>query len=173
MTVAGSSPPQWAISGVSATAIGRRRWRVRICSSVAHDCRSGVLGRAVDPDLGMWLGLQVGPTETNATPAMYNSQRFPVTHNYNWVKALKSVAIGNDANGVPVVDEPKPWVAGTKPGVAGQHAQAVTYTPTGCGKVLYSTFQTSNTGHAGMYPQERVLLYLIMEIQQCSEVIVE
>ena len=46
-------------------------------------------------------------------------------------------------------------------------------TPTGCGKVLYSTFQTSNTAHPGMYPQERVLLYLIMEIQQCSEVIVE
>ncbi len=130
-------------------------------------------GRAVDPDLGMWLGLQLGPTEANAMPALYDSQRFPVTNNYNWVKALKSVAIGNDANGVPVLDNPKPWVAGTKPGVAGQHAQAVTYTPTGCGKVLYSTFQTSNSAHPGMYPQERVLLYLIMEIQQCSEVIVE
>ncbi|HPH67720.1 MAG TPA: hypothetical protein PLF40_18310 [Kofleriaceae bacterium] len=130
-------------------------------------------GRAVDPNLGMWLGLQVGPTEANATPAMYNSQRFPITHNYNWVKSLKSVSIGLDPNGVPVIDEPKAWVAGTTPAAGGQHPQAVTYTPTGCGKVLYSTFQTSNTAHAGMYPQERVLLYLIMEIQQCSEVIVE
>jgi hypothetical protein len=39
--------------------------------------------------------------------------------------------------------------------------------------VLYSTFQTSGASasesHAGLMPQERVLLFLIMEITACTE----
>ena len=47
--------------------------------------------------------------------------------------------------------------------------QAITYQPTGCGKVLYTTFQTAFAAHVGLYPQERILIYLIMEIQTCSD----
>jgi hypothetical protein len=79
--------------------------------------------------------------------------------------------IGTDMQGMPVYDTPKPWVTGSKMGepAATNKPIAVTFEPTGCGKVLYTAFQTANSGHAGLYPQERVLLYLIMEIQTCSD----
>jgi len=39
--------------------------------------------------------------------------------------------------------------------------------------VLYSTFQTSGSSatesHSGLMPQERVLLFLIMEISACTQ----
>jgi hypothetical protein len=49
-----------------------------------------------------------------------------------------------------------------------------TFEPTGCGRVLFSTYQTANGQHAGIFPQERVLMYLIGEIGVCTDnVIVE
>lgn len=125
-------------------------------------------GQADDPDLRQWLGLQSGPLETGGV-GQYNPMAFPVTDNWNFVKKLNTVLLGNDETGQPVYDEPKSWVSGSNGDGTGKHPQAVTYTPTGCGKVLFSTFQTASSAHAGLYPQERVLLYLIMEIQQCSE----
>ncbi|MGE0872499.1 MAG: hypothetical protein AB7P03_28345 [Kofleriaceae bacterium] len=127
-------------------------------------------GNAVDAGLNAWLGMQVGPTEGGVVPTMYNANSFEVTDLWNWVKKLNSVQIGVDDMGMPIYDEPKAWVTGSKPGQAGgmNRPIAVTYEPTGCGKVLYTAFQTANSPHHGLYPQERVLLYLIMEIQTCS-----
>jgi len=125
-------------------------------------------GKALDPDLAAWLGLQTGPTEAGST-GMYNAQAFAVTDLWNWVKKLNTVQIGTDSMGMAVYDSPKAWVSGTKPGSTPAHPIAVTYQPTGCGKVLYTPFQTANGSHAGLYPQERVLLYLIMEITTCSD----
>ena len=55
----------------------------------------------------------------------------------------------------------------------GPRPVAVTYEPAGCGKVLYTTFQTSganaSASHAGLMAQERVLLFLIMEISACTQ----
>ena len=44
----------------------------------------------------------------------------------------------------------------------------VTFEPTGCGRVLYSAYHTTDFPHLGLVPQERVLLYLIMEIGVCT-----
>jgi len=79
---------------------------------------------------------------------------------------------GTDDMGDPVYDDPKAWLTGSD-GTHGDGPLAVTYEPTGCGKVLYSTFQTSGASaaesHAGLMPQERVLLFLIMEISSCTQ----
>ncbi len=123
-------------------------------------------GKAIDQGLHDWLGLQTGPSE-NGTVGMYNADLFEVTDLWNWVKKLNPVQIGVDDQAQPVYDTPKAWVTGT--GDGGVKPIAVTYQPTGCGKVLYTAFQTANTEHMGMFPQERVLLYLIMEIQTCSD----
>ena len=127
-------------------------------------------GKAVDQGLHDWLALQTGPTE-NGTVGMYNADSFEVTDLWNWIRKLNSVQIGVDENDLPVYDTPKAWVTGTKPGEPGATSKpiAVTYEPTGCGKVLYTAFQTAVGAHQGLYPQERVLLYLIMEIQTCSD----
>ncbi|HEU0033783.1 MAG TPA: hypothetical protein VFQ53_24315 [Kofleriaceae bacterium] len=127
-------------------------------------------GKAVDQLLHDWLGLQQGPTESGGF-GMYNADAFEVTDLWNWIKKLNPVQIGTDMMGQPVYDTPKAWVLGTNPNDSGavQKPIAVTYEPTGCGKVLYTAFQTANGEHQGLYPQERVLLYLIMEIQTCSD----
>ncbi len=127
-------------------------------------------GKAVDPDLNAWLGLQMGPQE-NGSVGLYNPNAFEVTDNWNWIKKVNPVMLGTDDMGMPVYDTPKTWLTGSKPSEAGATNKplAVTYQPTGCGKVLYTTFQTAVNGHVGLYPQERVLIYLIMEIQTCSD----
>ncbi|MCX5746039.1 MAG: hypothetical protein NT062_26470 [Proteobacteria bacterium] len=129
-------------------------------------------GKAVDPGLAAWLGLQTGPSESDPTPHMYDPNNFEVVDNWNWIKKMDSVMIGTDMNGQPVYDQPKAWLTGTSPSSGGPKPLVVTYQPTGCGKVLHSTFQTSGASasdkHAGLMPQERVLLYLIMEIAACT-----
>jgi hypothetical protein len=126
-------------------------------------------GKAIDPDLNAWLGLQMGPQENGAT-GLYNPNSFEVTDNWNWVKKLNPVMIGTDMMGLPVYDMPKAWVTGSSPAAGATNKPlAVTYEPAGCGKVLFTTFQTANAPHVGLYPQERILIYLIMEIQTCSD----
>ena len=129
-------------------------------------------GNAIDPDLNMWLGLQTGPTEANPVPTLYNANKFPVHDNWNWIAKLNSVMKGTDNMNMPIYDDPKAWVTASD-GSHGAKPVAVTYEPAGCGKVLYSTFQTSGTSasamHASLTPQERVLLFLIMEISDCTQ----
>lgn len=129
-------------------------------------------GKAIDPDLHTWLGLQMSPTETNPVPSPINPDAFQVHHNWNWVDSLQSVMKGLDENGNPVYDDPKAWVTASD-GTHGPRPVAVTFEPAGCGKVLFSTFQTSGANaaasHAGLTVQERVLLFLIMEISACTQ----
>ncbi|MBA3452267.1 MAG: hypothetical protein H0T42_04110 [Deltaproteobacteria bacterium] len=128
-------------------------------------------GKVVDPALSAWLGLQSGPTENGTSVGMYNPNMFEITDLWNWVKKLNPVQIGLDENSLPVYDTPKAWLTGSKPGepTGTSRPAAITFEPAGCGKVLFTTFQTANSEHAGLYPQERVLLYLIMEITTCSD----
>lgn len=129
-------------------------------------------GKVVDADLATWLGLQIGPDEDNSTPHMLTPDHFSVVDNWNWIAKLNSHVKGNDMNGQPIYDDPKAWVTGSDQGGHGVHPLSVTYEPAGCGKVLYSTFQTSGMDasemHQGLMPQERVLLFLIMEISSCT-----
>ena len=120
----------------------------------------------------MWLGLQMGPSESNPVPSLYNPNAFQVHHNWNWIAKLNSVMKGTDDMGQPVYDDPKSWVTASD-GQHGANPVAVTYEPAGCGKVLFSTFQTSGASasesHMGLMAQERVLLFLIMEISACTQ----
>ena len=76
-------------------------------------------------------------------------------------------------NGQPVIDMPKAWVTGSNSGPLGgggaKKPLTVTFEPAGCGRVLYSTYHTTEGAHLGLFPQERILLYLIMEIGVCSD----
>jgi hypothetical protein len=48
------------------------------------------------------------------------------------------------------------------------HPLTVTFEPNGCGRVMYSTYHTADLSHPGLLPQERVLLYLILQIGECK-----
>ena len=45
----------------------------------------------------------------------------------------------------------------------------VSYEPVGCGRVVFQTYHTTDDRHVGLAPQERVPLYLIMEIGTCRD----
>ena len=127
---------------------------------------------AIDPSLAAWLGAQRGPTPSSATSAAINPHHFEAVDNWNFIQQLTQIQIGVDTNGQPVMDTPKAWVTGTNSGPFGggtRHPLTVTFEPAGCGRVMYSTYHTTEGGHRGLYPQERILLYLIMEIGVCSD----
>ena len=125
---------------------------------------------AVDPGLAAWLGAQKGPSPTGSSGPI-DAHHFSAVDNWNYVASLHPVQVGL-ANGQPVMDMPKTWVTGSNSGPLGggsKHPLTVSFEPTGCGRVLYSTYHTTESAHAGLYPQERILLYLIMEIGVCSD----
>ena len=74
-----------------------------------------------------------------------------------------------------MVDSPHVFVIGDEGGTpatcagAGCSPLTLTFEPVGCGRVLYSTYHTADNPHVGLVPQERVLVYLIMEIGVCKE----
>ena len=115
---------------------------------------------AADPDLAAWLEGQVAPDGF-----AIDAQAFHVEGNWNRIMELHDVVIGTDEEGEPVVDKPRLYVRGSEEfDGAGKRPLTATYEPAGCGRVMYSTYHTTDSVHAGLLPQERVLLYLMMEI---------
>jgi hypothetical protein len=128
--------------------------------------------RVVNADLARWLDPQRGPTPDSDDAVDLDPTHFAVPGNYNWVSALTAVPRGVDADGAPIIDTPEVWVTGSNPrlGDGVQRPLTITYEPAGCGRVMYSTYHTTGppTGHRGLYLQERVLLYLLLEVGVCS-----
>lgn len=123
---------------------------------------------AADEDLKIWLDGQMGPTALADTPSVYNASLFDVEGNWNTIEQLTDVQVGTDDEGLPIYDSPKAWVIGGNGSSLPKKPLTVTYEPAGCGRVLYSTYHTTDDTHVGLVPQERVLLYLIMEIGVCK-----
>ena len=118
-------------------------------------------GYSVDPDLSAWLdAIGVGSTGIE------------FMQNFVWVEDLLKFPDPPPIDPFP----PHVWVEGDfilEPGRT--MPLTITY-PYQAGKVLFSTYHTvgdtGGSGHAEIYPQEYVLLYLIMEIGVCTETII-
>jgi hypothetical protein len=122
---------------------------------------------AVDMDLYDWLDGQMGPLAAGGT-GTYHAGNFAVTGNWNRITKLETVEVGTDEEGFPIYDQPKAFIIGSEGGANPKRPLTVTFEPAGCGRVLYSTYHTTSNTHTGLVPQERVLLYLIMEIGVCK-----
>lgn len=123
-------------------------------------------GEVLDADLAAWLDGQMGPIPSGQIQP-YDSSRLDVVGNWNRIDALTTVEIGRDGDDAPIYDEPRPWIAASD-GVGPPKPLTVTFEPAGCGRVLFSTYHTTDATHVGLVPQERVLLYLLMEIGACT-----
>lgn len=126
--------------------------------------------RALDPQLAAWLDGQVAPrSDTGGDIGPIDAGRFTIYDNWNWIAGTAPILVGQDEQGGDVFDTPKAWVEGSGSPAAGPSRRplTVTFHPPGCGRVLFSTYHTAPGTHAGLLPQERVLLYLIMEIGVC------
>ncbi len=127
-------------------------------------------GEAADEDLRQWLDGQMAPEAESSAVSAVDASRFLVADNWNTILETPSVQVGVDDEGLPVYEEAKAWVIGSSPHASGSGKlpMTVTYEPTGCGRVLFTTYHTTPDAHAGLVPQERVLLYLILEIGICK-----
>ena len=124
---------------------------------------------AVDTDLHEWLNGQTGPLPNSAGEGVFNANDMRFVDNYNTIERLTGVQIGVDGEGFPIIDEPNAFVIGPDRLDGEKKPLTVSFQPTGCGRVLFSTYHTTPNSHQGLVPQERVLLYLIMEIGVCND----
>jgi hypothetical protein len=146
-------------------------WNPALFGDADGDYYQSPDGHAVDPDLSAWLTGQIGPrSDSGGDVGPIDPDRFVVYDNWNWIKSLTAVPVGVDGDGNPIVDTPRVWVEGSGAvgAGAGPHPLSVTFNPPGCGRVLYSTYHTAPGTHLGLLPQERVLLFLILEIGVCN-----
>ena len=121
----------------------------------------------VDPTMAEWLDGQVG------TDGPITASAIETLANYNRIHSLHDVELGSDDLGQPVVDSPKVYVTGTAPPWDSEvKPLTVTYEPAGCGRVMYSTFHTTSSAHVGLLPQERILVYLLLELGVCKDDVV-
>jgi hypothetical protein len=132
---------------------------------------------ASDPDLASWLDDQHGPIvvplggEEDDFPSEYtdgviDANDFVIEGSWTLIRDLPTVRIGVDTEGNPVDETAKEWISGDYMG--SRYPHTVTFEPS-CGRVLYSTYHTAQQTHRGLVAQERVLLYLIMEIGVCND----
>jgi hypothetical protein len=141
--------------------------------------------KAEDPGLRAWLDGQKGPLitplgdEDQGFPSEYHlgtmhADDFVIEGAWDMIRALPTVNIGNDAMGHPIMQKAKVWISGDytehESTQTGRWPHTVTFEPTSCGRVLYSTYHTAEKVHPGLMAQERVLLYLILELGVCSEI---
>ncbi len=109
---------------------------------------------SIDPDMKNWLAAQ-GITS--------------VTTEGNWSIIDKVNSVNTtDADGNPTTVTPHVWIAGTSPD--GETANTVSFED-GCGRVLFSTYHTEGVtggGSTDFLPQEKALLYVLLEVSVCS-----
>lgn len=147
-------------------------WNTRLFGDADGSRYDSENAEVVDNDLFAWLNGQFGPTPSSGEHT-YDEQTYDASHievvgNWNTIMSLNSVQIGVDEAGAPVIDEPRAYVIGGRGNATPKRPLTVTYEPAGCGRVLYSTYHTTDHPHQGLVPQERILLYLIMEIGICK-----
>jgi hypothetical protein len=132
--------------------------------------------RAEDPQLREWLDGQrgtivssAGGNEDNGYSGMYiegqtiDASDFVIEGIWTLIRSLPTVRV-TDGDGNPADETATSWVSGDYLGARSPHT--VTFEPS-CGRVMFSTYHTANRVHRGLVPQERVLLYLLLEIGAC------
>jgi hypothetical protein len=119
------------------------------CSSTSYDAP----GRVDDPGLSEWLGA-------------IGHQSVTLEASWTTIDAVHE-ADAIDADGQPTKNTPKVWMSAEKPD--GAHPATVSF-ERGCGRVLFSTYHTAGAARDPLRPQEKALLYVLLELGVCVEV---
>jgi hypothetical protein len=103
-----------------------------------------------DPDMAAWLAAQ-------------NVTNFMLEDNWTVVTNVNSYS-APDENGTLTTLDPTVWVNGPQGSGLGAATISFQY---GCGRALFSTYHTEAWGTDSLMPQERALLYIVLEIGVC------
>lgn len=127
-------------------------------------------GTIVDPELLAWLTALPAPLKNigGGYPTLNNLPSVTLEDNWSGLDAVHEILVEND-EGEQVNVGHHTWVEGPcgacfnsnviRPmTVSGQY---------GCGRMMFSTYHTTEHAHQGLTPQELVLLYIILEIGVC------
>jgi len=131
-----------------------------------------VQGTVEDPGLFAWL--QALPPDLadigGGQPTLAFLPQIELRDNFTGIDAVHEVIVqnerGQDVNVGPNTFVEGPCTSCSNPGLVRSMAISGQY---GCGRMMYSTFETSSSAHQGLSPQELVLLYMILEIGVCQE----
>lgn len=130
-------------------------------------------GTVLDPDLLGWLqALPAGLKDIgNGYPTLANLPGITLEDNWSGLEDTPPVIVQNE-DGEDVDVGHYPWVEGPCASCVSDPTSARPMTVSaryGCGRMLFSTYHTTESVHAGLTPQELVLLYIILEIGLCQE----
>jgi hypothetical protein len=122
-------------------------------NGLGNGCRSGgetTNGTAKDKGLGDWL-TAIG----DGNPELHAS----------WSRMQKvNAKPGVDPQGNPVTITPKVWMTSD---IGGQQLPATVSFEQKCGRVLFSTYHCEGDTAGGLLPQEKALLYILLEVGVC------
>ncbi len=129
-------------------------------------------GTVDDPGLLAWLAA-LPPELANiggGQPTLDSLPQIELRDNFTGIDEVHEVIVqddrGQDVNVGPYTYVSGPCTSCANPGLVRSMAISGQY---GCGRMMYSTFETSSSTHQGLSPQELVLLYMILEIGVCQE----
>jgi len=129
-------------------------------------------GTVLDPELLAWLSALPDSLKDigGGNPTLFQLPTITTENNFSGIDEVAEILV-DDMMGGQVNVGHHTWVEGpcrscTNPQQARPMAVSGQY---GCGRMMYSTFETSSTAHNGLSPQELVLLYMILEITTCFE----
>lgn len=131
-----------------------------------------VEGEVLDADMLAWL--QALPAALKdiggGYPTLNQLPQVELELNYSGIDAVHEVMVEND-EGELVNVGPYTYVEGpcTSCSDPGSNRPMAFVGQFGCGRMMYSTFETSSVAHAGLSPQELALLYMILEIGVCHD----
>ncbi|MBX7084531.1 MAG: hypothetical protein K1X88_35325 [Nannocystaceae bacterium] len=129
-------------------------------------------GTVLDPNLLAWLQALPAPLKDIGAghPNLLSLPQVELVDNWSGIDAIPPV-ITQDMMGNDVNVGHHPWVEGvcqscSPVGAARPMTISADY---GCGRIMFSTYHTDEGAHAGLTPQELILLYIILEIGVCHD----
>lgn len=129
-------------------------------------------GTILDPDLLAWLNA-LPPALKDiglGNPNLLSLPQVELVDNWSGIDETPPV-ITQDEMGNDVDVGHHAWVEGPCPACSPSSSRPMTVSADyGCGRILFSTYHTDEGAHAGLTPQELILLYIILEIGVCHDV---
>ncbi len=131
-----------------------------------------VLGTVLDPGLLSWLEALPDPLKDigGGYPTLNQLPNVELELSYSGIDAVHEVLVenedGEEVNVGPYTFVEGPCTSCADPTVNRPMAMTGQF---GCGRMMYSTFETSSVAHSGLSPQELALLYMILEIGVCHD----